>query len=122
MSKPRSRDPYVVSDATCKGCIYYAPLANTSISSMWFCSYALDTGHCRPKGESCADCSVKETRTNRGRKRVDIHIEKSAASQERTQQWRQDQREKGFDPDFFDREIINSDTMPIDEIKKGGHF
>lgn len=120
MPKPRSKDPYVVSDATCKGCIYYAPLAQSSISSMWFCSYALDTGKCRPRGESCVDCSVKVKKNiSRSRRRVDIHIDKTAESQERMQAWRKQKREEGFDPDFFDREIINTETQTLENMKEG---
>lgn len=111
MPRPHN-DPYVVSDSTCKHCIYYAPLAQSSISSMWCCTYALDTGHCRPAGETCAECSVKTLRTGpRKQRRVDIHIEGSRPAKP---------RDPEPDPDYFGGgEIINTQTQSIESIKEG---
>lgn len=107
MSRPK-KDPYVVSDATCKGCIHYAPLAECSISSMWCCAYILDTGHCRPKGETCAECSVKEVRDGpRQPRRVQIHIEKSSSSYSQG------------DRNDYDNEIVNTSTQSIKSIMEG---
>lgn len=110
MSRPK-KDPYVVSDATCRGCIHYGPLAECSISSMWCCNYILDTGHSRPKGESCVDCSVKEVREGpRQPRRVQIHIEKSSSSYSRCT----DRRD-----DFTANEIVNSSTQSLKSIMEG---
>ena len=111
MSRPK-KDPYVVSDSTCKGCIHYAPLAECSISSMWCCNYLLDTGHCRPKGETCAECSVKEIREGpRQPRRVHIHIEKSSSSYGGSD--RSDRR------DDYSNEIVNTSTQSIKSIMEG---
>ena len=108
MPRPK-KDPYVVSDATCKGCIHYAPLAECSISSMWCCTYILDTGHRRPEGETCAECSVKEIREGpRQPRRVQIHIEKS------TSPFSQCDRS-----DYSSNEIVNSSTQTIKSILEG---
>lgn len=108
MPRPK-KDPYVVSDATCKGCIHYAPLAECSISSMWCCTYILDTGHRRPEGETCAECSVKEIREGpRQPRRVQIHIEKS------TSPFSQCDRS-----DYSSNEIVNSSTQTIKSIMEG---
>ena len=110
MSRPK-KDPYVVSNATCKGCIHYAPLAECSISSTWCCTYILDTGHCRSKGETCAECSVKEVRDGpRQPRRVQIHIEKSSSPYSQCT----DKRD-----DFASNEIVNTSTQSIKSIMEG---
>lgn len=108
MPRPK-KDPYVVSDSTCKGCIHYAPLAECSISSMWCCTYILDTGHCRPKGETCAECSVREVRDGpRQPRRVQIHIDSSRPREG-----------AGRDDSFSSNEIVNSSTQSIKSIMEG---
>lgn len=108
MPRPK-KDPYVVSDATCKGCIHYAPLAECSISSMWCCTYILDTGHRRPEGETCAECSVKEIREGpRQPRRVQIHIEKSSSPFSQCDR-----------SDYSSNEIVNSSTQTIKSIMEG---
>lgn len=108
MPRPK-KNPYVVSDATCKGCIHYAPLAECSISSMWCCTYILDTGHRRPEGETCAECSVKEIREGpRQPRRVQIHIEKSSSSFSQCDR-----------SDYSSNEIVNSSTQTIKSIMEG---
>jgi len=108
LSRPK-KDPYVVSKATCKGCIHYAPLADCSISSTWCCTYILDTGHRRPEGETCAECSVKEIREGpRQPRRVQIHIEKS------TSPFSQCDRSE-----YSSNEIVNSSTQTIKSIMEG---
>ena len=106
MPRPK-KDPYVVSDATCKGCIHYAPLSEYSISSMWCCNYILDTGHCRPKGETCAECSVREVGPRQPR-RVQIHIEKSSSPYSKSER-RED----------YGNEIVNTSTQSIKSIMEG---
>ena len=107
MPRPK-KDPYVVSDSTCKGCIHYAPLAECSISSMWCCTYILDTGHRRPEGETCAECSVKELRDGpRQPRRVQIHIEKSTSPYSQC------------DKSDYSNEIVNSSTQSIKSIMEG---
>ena len=111
MSRPK-KDPYVVSDSTCKGCIHYAPLAECSISSLWCCTYILDTGHCRPAGETCAQCSVKELREGpRKPRRVQIHIEKSSFPYGKKQDSPGDE--------FTGGEIVSTVTQPIESIMEG---
>ena len=113
MARPK-KDPYVVSKATCKGCIHYAPLADCSISSTWCCTYILDTGHRRPEGETCAECSVKEIREGpRQPRRVQIHIEKSSSPYSQCAD-----RRDGRD-DYSANEIVNSSTQSIKSIMEG---
>ena len=114
MPRPK-KDPYVVSDSTCKGCIHYAPLADCSITSTWCCTYILDTGHRRPEGETCAECSVRELREGpRKPRRVQIHIEGSRFSKK--------QYEEPPDPNCFcGGDIVNTKTRSIESIKEAAN-
>lgn len=80
MSRPRSashpRDPYVVSDKTCSGCVYYAPLYASVPRSTRCCNYTYLTGKVRPEGETCAECSVK-AKGEQKKTRVQINIDHS---------------------------------------------
>ncbi len=53
---PCERDPFVVSKATCGGCIYYRYLGGAGIKA---CHYTLETGKIRPLDMKCADCTYK---------------------------------------------------------------
>lgn len=115
MPRPK-KDPNVVSDSTCKGCVYYAPLAETSISSSWCCTYAIDTGHCRPAGETCATCSVKRTETGpRQRRRVDIHIEGPTARAKRMERRERREIDDAYDPG----EIACTAAQSLKSIREG---
>ena len=59
---PHQHDPYIVSDATCKGCIYYRYLSGGFTRA---CHYTYDTGKFRPLDMKCADCTYKTTRKRR---------------------------------------------------------
>lgn len=78
MSRPRrtSSDPYVVSDRTCSGCVYYGPLHTGVPKSIRCCNYTWQTGLLRPPDETCADCSVKRL-GDRPKVRVQINIDHS---------------------------------------------
>ena len=54
----KPHDPYVVSDATCKGCSHYRYLAGFYMKA---CHYTLDTGKFKPLDMKCADCTYKTT-------------------------------------------------------------
>lgn len=69
-------DPYVVSDRTCAGCIYYGPLHTGVPKSIRCCNYTWHTGLVRPIDETCADCSVKQI-GERQKVRVQINIDHS---------------------------------------------
>jgi len=55
----KEKSPYIVSDATCKGCCYYGHLINGW--SVKCCTYTLETGRARPL-VPCAECTVKSSK------------------------------------------------------------
>ena len=63
---PRVRDPFIVSDETCRGCIYYRYLSGAGLRA---CHYTLDTGKFRPLDMPCDECTYKVTT----RRRVNRH-------------------------------------------------
>lgn len=62
----KKTDPYIVSDKTCKGCIYYRYLGGAGIKA---CHYTFDTGKLKPLDMRCADCKYKTTK----QRRVNVH-------------------------------------------------
>lgn len=59
------KDPFIVSDQTCKGCYYYGYLSGVACKD---CEYTCITGKLRPAGETPANCSVKLVRRRLHRK------------------------------------------------------
>lgn len=63
MSKQQT-DPFIVSDETCKGCLFYGQMTGLGSRTMC-CDYTYLTGKFKPEGETCAECSVKNVRKRR---------------------------------------------------------
>lgn len=63
-----NNDPYVVSDATCKGCMYYKYMFMIGDdASCHYCDYTLATGKVKPHDMKCADCTYRADGSTRRR-------------------------------------------------------
>lgn len=58
MSGKKKKDPYIVTPETCGDCIYYGFVTGDT-GRMYCCDYTFKTRRLRPRGETCAKCSVK---------------------------------------------------------------
>lgn len=61
--KPRNKDPYVATKATCGGCKYYRTMMG---NYMLACHYTLDTGKPKPLDMRCDECTLKEKGKRKG--------------------------------------------------------
>lgn len=63
-----NKDPYIVSDETCKGCMYYKyTYLDGNEQKDRYCDYTLATGKIKPHDMKCADCTFRVDGSTRRR-------------------------------------------------------
>lgn len=58
MSSKKKPDPFIVTEEICGDCLYFGFVTGDT-GRAWCCDYTFKTHRVRPKGETCAQCSVK---------------------------------------------------------------
>lgn len=59
--KKKAKNPFVVTLKTCGDCAYLGFVTGDT-GRAWCCDYTFKTRKLKPKGETCAQCSVKVIR------------------------------------------------------------